>query len=120
MSTHSRGKKKKKKNNNNNNVYSLNRDRVARVVKPQTTFRQVLVHLKDKVDKQKKKGGVEYKIPWNQHEKVYIGKKGRQLRTRITENRKEAEKISDRNFTRSTRRASSKWAPKSLKKLKGR
>ena len=48
-------KKKKKNNNNNNNVYSLNRDRVARVVKPQTTFRQVLVHLKDKVDKQKKR-----------------------------------------------------------------
>ena len=53
---HSFTGKKEKKNNNNNNVYSLNRDRVARVVKPQTTFRQVIVHLKDKVDKQKKKG----------------------------------------------------------------
>ena len=39
-------------------------------------------------------------------EKVYIGETGRQLGTRITEHRKEAEKISDRNFTRSTRRAS--------------
>ena len=62
MSTHSRKKKKKKKkkknNNNNNNVYSLNRDRAATVVKPQTTFRQALVHLKDKVDKQKKAGVV--------------------------------------------------------------
>ena len=60
---HSFTGKKEKKKNNNNNVYSLNRDRVARVVKPQTTFRQVIVHLKDKVDKQKKKGGVVYKIP---------------------------------------------------------
>ena len=39
-------------------------------------------------------------------EKVYIGETGRQLGTRITEHRKEAEKISDRNFTRSTRTAS--------------
>ena len=39
-------------------------------------------------------------------EKVYIGETGRQLGTRITEHRKEAEKISDRNFTRSTRRDS--------------
>ena len=79
--------------------------RVATVVKPQTTLRQVLVHPKDKVDK-RKKAGVVYKIPCNQCEKVYIGETGRQLRTRITEHRKEAEKISDRNFTRSTRRAS--------------
>ena len=47
-----------------------------------------------------------YKIPCNQCEKIYIGETGRQLGTRITEQRKEAEKISDRNFTRSTRRAS--------------
>ena len=39
-------------------------------------------------------------------EKVYIGETGRQLGTRITKHRKEAEKISDTNFTRSTRRAS--------------
>ena len=79
--------------------------RVATVVKPQTTLRQVLVHPKDKVEKQKK-AGVVYKIPCSQCEKVYIGETGRQLGTRITEHRKEAEKISDRNFTRSTRRAS--------------
>ena len=39
-------------------------------------------------------------------QKVYIGETGRQLGTRITEHRKEAEKISNRNFTRTTRRAS--------------
>ena len=38
--------------------------------------------------------------------KVYIGETGRQLGTRITEHRKEAEKISNRNFPRTTRRAS--------------
>ena len=46
------------------------------------------------------------KMPCSQCEKVYIGETGRQLGTRITEHRKEAEKISDRSFTRSTRRAS--------------
>ena len=70
---------------------------VATVVKPQTTLRQVLVHPKDKVDK-RKKAGVVYKIPCNQCEKVYIGETGRQLGTRVTEHRKEAERISDRNF----------------------
>ena len=45
-------------------------------------------------------------MPCSQCEKVYIGETGRQLGTRITEHRKEAEKISDRNFTRSTGRAS--------------
>ena len=79
--------------------------RVATLVKSQTTLRQVLVHPKDKVDKQKK-ARVVYKIPCNKCKKVYIGETGRQLGTRITEHRKEAEKISDRNFTRSTRRAS--------------
>ena len=43
--------------------------RVATVVKPQTTLRQVLVHPKDKVD-QEKKAGVVYKIPCNQCEKA--------------------------------------------------
>ena len=46
-----------------------------------------------------------YKIPCNQCKKLYIGETGRQLGTRITEHREEAEKISDRNFTRSTRSA---------------
>ena len=62
------------------------------MVKPQTTLRQVLVHPKDKVEKQKK-AGVVYEIPCSQCEKVYIGETGRQLGTRITEHRKEAEKI---------------------------
>ena len=79
--------------------------RVATVVQPQSTLTQLLVHPKDKVEKQKK-AGVVYKIPCRQCEKVYIGETGRQLRTRITEHRKEAEKISDRNFTRSTCRVS--------------
>ena len=79
--------------------------KVATVVKPLTTLRQVLVHPKDKVEKQKKTG-VVYKIPCSQCEKVCISETEGQLGTRITEDRKEAEKISDRNFTRSTGRAS--------------
>ena len=75
--------------------------RVAAVVKPQTTLtRQVLVHPKDKVD-QEKKAGVVYKIPCNQCEKAV-----KQGDSWEPEHRKEAEKISARNFTRSTRRAS--------------
>ena len=79
--------------------------RVATVIKPQTTLRQVLVNPKDKVEKHKKVG-VVYKIPYSKYQKVYIGETGRQLGTRITEHRKVAVKISDRNFTRTTRRAS--------------
>ena len=60
---------------------------------------------KDKVEKQKK-AAVVYKILCSQGKKVHIGETGRQLGTRITEHRKEVEKISDKNFTRSTRRAS--------------
>ena len=67
--------------------------RVATVVKPQTTLRQVSSGFsspdkdKDKVEKQKKVG-VVYKIPCSQCEKVYIGETGRQLGTRITEHRR--------------------------------
>ncbi|CAH3122794.1 unnamed protein product, partial [Porites lobata] len=60
--------------------------RVATMVNPQTTLRQVLVHPKDKVEKQKK-AGVVCKIPCNQCEKVYIDETGRQLGTRITEHK---------------------------------
>ena len=55
-----------------------------------------------------------YKIPCSQCEKVYIGETGRQLGTRITEHRKEAEKISDKNFTRYTPTASTNEHHKSL------
>ena len=82
------------------------------VVKPQATLRRVLVHLKDKVDKQKK-AGVVFKIPCNQCEKACIGEKGRQLGTRITEHKTEAVKIFDRNFTRSKRRDSTNEQHKS-------
>ena len=60
---------------------------------------------KDKDEKQRK-AGVVYKIPCSQCKKGYIGETGRQLGNRITEHRKEVEKISDKNFTRSTCRAS--------------
>ena len=79
--------------------------RVATVIGTQTTLRHVLVHTKDKVERHKN-AGVVYKLPCSQCKKVYIGETGRQLVIRITEHRKEAEKISDRNFTRTTRRAS--------------
>ena len=69
--------------------------RVATVIKPQTTLRQVLVHPNDKVEKHKKAGAV-YKIPCSQCEKVCISETGRQPGTRITEQTKEAQKISDK------------------------
>ena len=48
-----------------------------------------------------------YKIPCNQCEKVYIGETVGQLGPGSSQNiRKEAEKISNGNFTRSTRRTS--------------
>ena len=97
MSTHSRRKY---------NVYSLNTGQPEWLNLKSPSLRQVLVHPNDKVDKQKRLEWCHDKIPRNQSENVYIGETGRQLGTRITEHRKEAEKISDRSFTRSTRRAS--------------
>ena len=81
--------------------------RVATVVKPQTTLRrQVLVHPKDKVDKQKNVG-VVYKIPCNQCEKgIHWWNRETAGNQDHRTHRREAEKIPDRNFTRSTHRAS--------------
>ena len=73
--------------------------RVATVIKLQTTPRQVSIHPKDKVEKHKK-AGVVYKIPCSQCEKVNIGEIRRQ------QHRQEVKKISNRNFTRTTSRAS--------------
>ena len=68
--------------------------RVATVVQPQSTLTQLLVHPKDKVEKQKK-AGVVYKIPCRQCEKVYIGETGRQLRTRVSTNEHHKSAITD-------------------------
>ena len=69
------------------------------MVKPQTTLRQVLVHPKDKVDKQKK-AGVVAKF------RATISKSYTSVKQGDSWETQKAEKISEGNFTRSTCRAS--------------
>ena len=47
-----------------------------------------------------------YKIPLKQCEEVFIGETGRQAGVRLAEHRKETEKTSNMNFTRSISRYS--------------
>ena len=58
--------------------------------KPHTTIRQLLVHPKDKVDKERVCGTV-YQVSCQNCDKVYVGESGRQLGTRMSEHMKEVE-----------------------------
>jgi len=59
-------------------------------MRPRTTLRNVLVHLKDKVSKEDTAECV-YKIPCKNCQKVYIGETGRSFRVRMKEHQKEVE-----------------------------
>ena len=81
-------------------------------MKPYFTLRRILVHLKDKRDPMQTADSV-YEIPCNSCSKTYIGETGRLFKTRLSEHKKEAEKISAKNFTRSQRKTSSSQTYKS-------
>jgi hypothetical protein len=75
-------------------------------VKPGTTIRQLLVHPKDKVIKEKT-AEVVYVIPCKNCKESYVGETSRQLGVRVKEHRVETEKLTkDRNFTRQKRKDS--------------
>ena len=86
--------------------------KISTAVKPHRTLRSYLVHPKDKIE-DKKKSGVVYCIPCGNCDSKYIGETGRPLGVRIEEHRKEADKISARNYTRSARRTSEQEQHKS-------
>ena len=69
--------------------------------RPHTTLRQLLVHPKDKIPDDEK-CGVVYCVSCLNCSQKYVGETGRKLGTRITEHRKEADKVTSSKKTRST------------------
>ena len=71
---------------------------VTTAVRPHITLRKLLVSPKDKIPKDKQ-CGVVYQVPCHNCNQVYIGETGRQLGTRIDEDKKEVEELSSAAFT---------------------
>ena len=69
-------------------------------MKPWVTLKNVLVHPKDREDKEQRTECV-YKVPCASCEKTYIGETGRKLGVRLQEHRSEVESKTNRAFTRS-------------------
>ena len=90
----------------------MNQHRIGTSYRPHTTLRRLLVHPKDKIEKQKT-CGVVYKVKCNNCEKVYIGETGRKLETRIQEHRKDVETAEQGVRTRRSRSETSQEQNKS-------
>jgi hypothetical protein len=76
-------------------------------MRPHTTLRNILVHPKDKPERDSI-GNCVYKIPCQACEKVYIGETGRSFGTRMKEHKKEVDDIGDTAFTCAPQRRASK------------
>jgi len=74
-------------------------------MKPWKTLKDLLVHPKDKQEKEDITKCV-YKVPCANCDKMYIGETGRKLGVRLHEHKTEAESKTKRAFTRSQRTAS--------------
>jgi len=83
-------------------------ERIARVmrkhqvpiaVRPVKTLKSLLVHPKDKQEKEETTDCI-YKIPYASCEKSYIGETGRKFGTRLKEHKTEVESITSKPFTR--------------------
>ncbi len=79
--------------------------KITTAVRPHQTLRQWLVHAKDKI-RDNKKCNVVYSIPCANCEKQYVGETGRPFEARLQEHKKEAGKLSNCSYTRSTRKTS--------------
>ena len=90
----------------------MKQHKIGTSVKPHRTLRNELVHPKDKIDNNKK-SQVVYEIPCKNCKLCYIGETGRQFGQRLGEHRKEADKITNKIYTRSHRRASEQEINKS-------
>ena len=83
----------------------FNKHRISTAFKPHQTLRNILVHPKDKRDVGQTSDCV-YEIPCTSCDKTYIGETGRLFETRLTEHKDEAEKASQKKFTRAQRKVS--------------
>ena len=78
---------------------------VGTAMKPIKNIRSIIVHPKDKIEKENKTG-VVYQIPCTNCEKTYIGETGRDLKTRMSEHMKDVNQHEKRQYTRAARRES--------------
>ncbi len=83
----------------------LKQHNITTAVRPNTTLRKLLVSPKDKIPKEKQ-CGVVYKVPCHNCNKLYIGKTGRQLGTRVEEHKKEVDDLCKAAYTRTKRKIS--------------
>jgi len=74
-------------------------------MRPVKTLKSLLVHPKDKQEKEEITDCV-YKIPCASCEKCYIGETGRKFGTRLKEHKTEVESITSKPFTRNQRASS--------------
>ena len=80
---------------------------ISTAVKPHTTLRKMLVHPKDKRDPLTTTDCV-YELPCSNCKSSYIGETGRRFSTRLSEHKRETEKLEaeNKNFTRQARKQS--------------
>ena len=81
-------------------------------MRPVNTIRSLVVHPKDKINRDET-GECVYRIPCQNCEQVYIGETGRSFGTRMKEHRTEVEQNEKRKFTRSTKRTADEEQSKS-------
>ena len=85
----------------------IRRHNVPVAMKPYKTLKTVLVHPKDKQEKEDLTECV-YKVPCANCDKTYIGETGRKFGVRLQEHRTEVESKTGRTFTRSLRASMSR------------
>jgi len=83
----------------------MRKHQVPVAMRPVKTLKSLLVHSKDKQEKEEITDCV-YKIPCASCEKCYIGKTGRKFGTRLKDHKTEVESITSKPFTRNQRASS--------------
>ena len=84
----------------------LRKHNIFTAFKPHRTFRNILVHPKDKINKEER-CGVVYGIPCRNCEFIYVGETSRQLKTRIAEHKDEVDKVMENIVNTRSRRKES-------------
>jgi len=83
----------------------MKRHRVPVAVRPVKTLRRLVVHPKDKQEKEEIMDCV-YKISCGNYAKTYMGETGRKFGTRLKEHKTDVEATTNKPFTRSQRLSS--------------
>ncbi|XP_072048709.1 uncharacterized protein [Amphiura filiformis] len=80
----------------------MKKHNISTAMKPHTTIKKMLVHPKDKQEKERTANCV-YEIPCKSCPQTYIGETKRQFGVRMSEHKREAEKAGQLKYTRSKR-----------------